>query len=105
MTINSYFYDSVDNDRLGGTNYTTIYAGKATVQGHFVEIPDTEILNVTGGTYSGMVVIRIDFTDTRIASLVVRTDRVPQQDTSAWELPLRSGCKDGCKHRFLGCRP
>jgi hypothetical protein len=119
MTINSYFYDSVDNDRpysagdfakafgiilsdgviqkddtgalgfdIGGTNYTTIYAGKATIQGHFVEIPDTEILTVTGGTYSGMVVLRVDFVDTRTATLVVRTDRVNQKDASAWELPL-----------------
>jgi hypothetical protein len=119
MTINSYFYDSVDNDRpysagdfakafgiilsdgviqkdetgalgfdIGGTNYTTIYAGKATVQGHFVEIPDTEILTVTGGTYSGQVVLRVDYSDTRIATLVVRTDRVPQQDAAAWEMPL-----------------
>ena len=119
MTINSYFYDSVDNDRpysasdfakafgiilsdgviakddtgalgfdIGGTNYTTIYSGKATIQGHFVEIPDTEILTVPTGSYSGMVVIRVDFSDTRTASLVVRTDRVNQKDSAAWELPL-----------------
>lgn len=121
MTINSYFYDSVNSDRpysggdfakafgviladgvvakdnsgalgldLGGTggNINTIYAGKATVQGHFIEIVDTEILAPPAGDYSGMVVLRVDITTARIASLAVRTNQTPQQDSSIWELPL-----------------
>ena len=121
MTINSYFYDSVNNDRpysagdfakafgiilsdgviakddtgalgfdIGGTNYTTIYSGKATIQGHFAEVATgtTETLTVTGGSYAGSIVLRIDMTGTRAASLVVRTDQTPQQDNAAWELLL-----------------
>jgi hypothetical protein len=121
MTINSYFYDSVSNDRpysaadfarafgiilddgvipdtangtlgftLGGTNFTTVAAGKATVQGHFVEIPEgsTEIITVPTGSYSGMMVIRIDITGARLASIAIRTDQTPQQDAAIWELPL-----------------
>jgi hypothetical protein len=121
MAINSYFYDSVNNDRpysggdfarafgvilsdgviakddtgalgldCGGTSYTTIFAGKATVQGHFVEIPEgtTEILTVPSGSYSGSIVLRVDITGTRLASVIVRTDQTPQKDTSAWELIL-----------------
>lgn len=119
MTINSYFYDSVNNDRpysgadfakafgvilsdgviakddtgalgldIGGTNYNTIYAGKATVQGHFVEVTGTEILTPTAGSYTGMIVLRVDITGARLASIAIRTDQVPQQDSSIWELPL-----------------
>lgn len=120
MTINSYFYDSVNGDRpysagdfakafgmiltdgvipndpatndlgldIGGTNFLTVYAGKAVVQGHFVEITGTETLTVPTGSYSGMVVLRLDITGARAASLAVRTDQVPQQDASIWELPL-----------------
>lgn len=76
---------------LGGTGTTalnTIYAGKATVQGHFVEVDDTEILTPPAGSYSGMVVLRVDISTARIASLAVRTDQTPQQDASIWELPL-----------------
>jgi hypothetical protein len=118
VTINAYFFDSVNGDRkytaadfgkafgiilndgviansdgslgfvLGGTNYTTVYAGKAVVQGHFIELTGTEILTVPTGTYAGMIVLRVDFTTTRAASLAVRTDQNPQKDTSIWEYPL-----------------
>ena len=120
MTVNSYFYDSVNNDRpysgadfaaafgvilsngviakddtgalgfdIGGTNYNTVYAGKATVQGHFVELVGTEVIAPTAGTnFSGMIVLRVDITGARMASVAIRTDQVPQQDSSIWELPL-----------------
>jgi hypothetical protein len=118
MTIYSYFYDSVDGDRpysgvdfarafgvilddgvianpdgtlgfvLGGASYTTVYSGKATVQGHFIELEGTEILTVPSGSYAGMIVIRVDVTDARKASIEIRTDQVPQQDNSIWEYPL-----------------
>lgn len=73
---------------IGGTNYTTIYAGKAVVEGRFVEVTGTETLTVPAGTYSGSIVLRVDFTDARKASIVVRTDQTPQQDTAAYELVL-----------------
>lgn len=119
MTINSYFYDSVNNDRpysgndfakafgvilsdgviakddtgalgldVGGTAYTSVFAGKATVQGHFIEVTDTEILTVPSGSYSGSIVLRVDITGARLASLVIRTDQTPQKDNSIWELIL-----------------
>lgn len=118
MTIYSYFFDSVNNDRpysgadfakafgiilkdgviaeddgtlgfvLGGTSYTTVYGGKATVQGHFIELEGTEVLTVPAGSYAGMIVLRVDITDTRTATLAVRTDQIPQQDNSIWEYPL-----------------
>lgn len=118
MTISSYFYDSVAGDRpysaadfakafnviletgvilsddgslgldIGGTAYTTIYAGKATIEGHFVEVTGTELLTVPAGDYSGMVVLKIDKTNARAASLVVRTDQTPQQDAAIYEMPL-----------------
>ncbi len=73
---------------MGGTGNTTIYAGKATVQGHFIEVDGTEILTVPAGSYSGMVVLRVDITTARTATLAIRTDQTPQQDSSIWELPL-----------------
>lgn len=119
MTINSYFYDSVNGDRkytaadfakafglilsdgviadyntgvlgmsVSGTNYTTVNTGKAVVQGHFVEISASETLTVPTGTYSGMIVLRVDMVTTRKATVAVRTDQNPQKDTSIWELPL-----------------
>ena len=118
MTINSYFYDSVNGDRpyssgdfakafdtfmdtgvilqpdgttgfdIGGTNFTTIYAGKAIVEGRFVEVPDTEILTVPAGSYSGMIVIRVDSSDARNAAIVVKTDQSPIQTSALYELPL-----------------
>src|SRR4249920_525914 len=60
---------------IGGYNFTTIYEGKAIVQGHFVEVTGTEILTVPAGTYSGQVVIQVDIDTTRTASLIVKTDR------------------------------
>ena len=117
MTITSYFYDSVNGDRpysagdfakafgviiedgiiakddagtlgLDLNPLNTINAGKATVQGHFVEIDGTEILTPPAGDYSGMVVLRVDITTARNATLAVRTNQTPQQDSSIWELPL-----------------
>jgi|SRR4051812_16576065 hypothetical protein len=121
MTINSYFYDSVNSDRpysagdfakafgiilsdgviakddtgalgldIGGTNYNTIFSGRATIQGHFCEVATgtTQVLTVPTGSYSGSIVFRVDITGTRAASIIVRTDQNPQQDASAWELLL-----------------
>jgi hypothetical protein len=124
MTINSYFYDSVSNDRpysaedfakafdigfetgcliretqggtygfdIGGTNFTTIYEGKAFIEGRFVEIPvgSTEILTVPAGSYAGQVVIRIDSDDARIASIVVKQDRTPITSGGIFEMPLHN---------------
>lgn len=73
---------------MGGTGNTTIYAGKATVQGHFIEVDGTETLTVPAGSYSGMVVLRVDMSAARVATLAIRTDQTPQQDSSLWELPL-----------------
>jgi hypothetical protein len=118
MAINSYFYDSVAGDRpysgtdfakafnmimdtgvilqddgttgfdIGGTNFTTIYAGKAVIEGHFVEITDTEILTVPPGSYSGMIAIRVDASDARTATLIIKTDQTPIQTDALYELPL-----------------
>ena len=120
MAINSYFYDSVNNDRaysaadfanafdimletgvlireaqggsfgfdIGGTNFTTIYEGKAVIQGHLVEMVGTETLTVPSGSYSGQVVIQMDFEGTRDAAIIVKTDRTPIQSASLYELPL-----------------
>jgi hypothetical protein len=117
MTIKSYFYDSVNGDRaysatdfakafnvmtetgvlfqdgelgfdIGGTNYLTIYEGRAIVEGHFVEVTETETLTVPAGGYSGQVVIQVDTEETRAANLIVKTDRTPIQTASLYELPL-----------------
>jgi hypothetical protein len=72
---------------IGGTNYTTIYEGKAIIEGHFVEVTGTEILTVPSGTYSGQIVLRLDADNARNASLVVKTDRSPIQTPSLYELP------------------
>jgi hypothetical protein len=73
---------------IGGTNYTTIYEGKAIVEGRFVEVIGTETLTVPSGSYEGQVVIRIDSTDLRIAELIVKTDQTPTQSAQFYELPL-----------------
>ena len=75
---------------IGGTNYTTIYAGRAIIEGHFVEVPigSTEILTVPEGTYAGQIVIRVDADAARTASIVVKTDRNPVQTTALYELPI-----------------
>jgi hypothetical protein len=120
MTINSYFFDSVSNDRpysaqdfakafntvmdtgvilqpdgttgfdLGGTNLTTIYAGKAVIEGRFVEVVEgtQETLTVPDGSYSGMIVIRVDTLTARNAEIVVKTDQTPIKTESLYELPL-----------------
>ena len=73
---------------LGGTNFTTVYGGKAVVEGHFIESTVGVTISVPQGSYNGLVVLRVDMTDTRTASFVVRTDQTPQQDDAIWELPL-----------------
>lgn len=73
---------------IGGTNYTTISEGRAVVEGHFVEVTDSETITPPAGTYSGMVVIRVDMTDARTATISVRQDRSPQKDAAVYELPL-----------------
>lgn len=73
---------------LGGDNMTTIYEGRAIVQGHFVEVTGIETLQPPAGTYSGQVVIRVDFDAERKASLVVKTNRTPTQTASMYELPI-----------------
>jgi hypothetical protein len=120
MAINSYFFDSVNNDRaysavdfakafdigyetgfliretlggrfgfdIGGTNYTTIYEGRAIIEGHFIEVTGTEILTVPSGTYSGQIVLRLDTDNARTTSLIVKTDRTPSQTPSLYELPV-----------------
>lgn len=117
MPINSYFYDSVSNDRpysgsdfakafgvitqtgviasdidesLGFDlpNFTTIAPGKAVVEGHFIESTENVTLTVPAGSYAGMIVLRVDIVDQRIATIAVRTDQIPQKDESIWEMPL-----------------
>jgi hypothetical protein len=73
---------------IGGTNYLTIYEGKAVLEGHFVEVTDTETLTVPAGSYAGQVVIRVDMLEARAASIVVKTDRTPIQTGVMYELPL-----------------
>jgi hypothetical protein len=73
---------------IGGTNYTTIYEGKAIIEGRFVEIIGTEILTVPAGSYEGQIVIRVDSTDVRTAELIVKTDMEPVQSAQYYELPL-----------------
>jgi hypothetical protein len=118
VPIQSYFYDSINGDRpysasdfarafgmimnngvvadingnlgfaLSGTDNRTVNQGRATVQGHFVEVTGTETLTVPGGSYNGQIVIRVDITSERRATLVVKTDRNPSQSSSLFELPL-----------------
>ena len=73
---------------IGGTNYTTIYGGRACIEGHFIDSDLGVTLTVPAGSYSGMVVLRLDILDSRTATFEVRTDQTPQQDTAIWELPL-----------------
>jgi hypothetical protein len=73
---------------IGGTNFTTLYEGKAIIEGHFVEVTGTETLTVPPTTYSGQVVIQMDMDTDRIARIVVKTDRTPIQSASFYELPL-----------------
>lgn len=73
---------------IGGTNYTTIYEGKAIIEGHFVQVTGTETLIVPAGSYAGQVVIQLDIDDQRIAKIVVKQDRTPIQSPSFYELPL-----------------
>jgi hypothetical protein len=72
---------------IGGTNFTTIYEGKALIEGHFVQVTGTEILTVPAGTYDGQIVIQMD-TELGSASLIVKQDRTPVQSATLYELPL-----------------
>lgn len=80
--------DNTTGFDIGGTNFTTIYAGKAVINGRFVEVTGTETIVYPPGSYTGQIVIRVDITDTRIATLVVKTDQVPIQSSAVWEYPL-----------------
>lgn len=73
---------------LGGANMTTVYGGKAVIEGHFIESDVGVTLTVPGGSYNGLVVLRLDILDSRTATIEVRTDQTPQQDSAIWELPL-----------------
>lgn len=73
---------------LGGTNYTTVYGGKAVIEGHFIENTVGTTITVPAGSYNGLVVLRLDINDSRTATFEVRTDQTPQQDSAIWELPL-----------------
>lgn len=73
---------------IGGTNYNTIYEGKAVIQGRFVEVVGTEILTVPAGTYSGQIVIRVDMEDARLASIEVNTTTDPVQSSALYEFVL-----------------
>lgn len=73
---------------IGGTNYTTIYEGKAVVEGRLVELTGTETLTVPAGTYSGQIVLRVDFVTFREATIVVKDVRAPVQTETMFELPM-----------------
>jgi hypothetical protein len=73
---------------IGGTNYTTVYEGKAVINGHLIELTGTEIITVPPGDYAGQLVIRMDADDTRDAVLLVKQDRNPVDTTNVYELPL-----------------
>lgn len=73
---------------IGGINFTTIYEGKAIIEGHFVQVTATETITPPFGTYSGQVVIQLDNDDERIAKLVVKNNQTPIQSASFYELPL-----------------
>lgn len=66
----------------------TVEHGRATIEGHFVEVTDTEIVTVPSGSYAGQLVIRVDISDERLARLIVKTDQNPIQDAAIYELPL-----------------
>jgi hypothetical protein len=73
---------------IGGVNYTTIYAGKAIIKGHFIEVTDTEILTVPAGSYAGMIAVRLDALDTRTATIIVKTDQIAVTSDDLYELAL-----------------
>ena len=51
-------------------------------------MPDSELITVPAGSYSGMIVIRVDASDARNAAIVVKTDQTPIQTEALYELPL-----------------
>lgn len=73
---------------LTGTNYSTIRPGKAVVAGHFLELTTDHTITGLSGSYAGMIVLRVNIVDTRKATIEVRTDQNPQQDSSIFELPI-----------------
>lgn len=118
MPIYSYFFDSVNNDRpYSGADFArafgvitedgvvaadtddslgfdltaatrTVSPGKAVVQGHFIDSTENFVLPTLTGSYAGMIVIRVNITDTRTTTIEVRTDQIPQKDAAIYELPL-----------------
>jgi len=48
----------------------------------------TEIITVPIGSYSGMIVIRVDASDARNAAIVIKTDQNPIKTEALYELPL-----------------
>jgi len=88
---NGVLLKEVENElgfEIGGTNYLTVYDGKAIIEGHFIEVTGTETLTVPAGDYSGQVVIQLDATNTRTAKLLVKTNQTPIKTTDLYELPL-----------------
>jgi hypothetical protein len=73
---------------IGGTNFTTLYAGKAVVQGRLVELVGTETVVVPSGSYSGQIVLRVDFVTMREATIVCKNVRAPIQTDTMYELPI-----------------
>jgi hypothetical protein len=73
---------------IGGTNFTTIYEGKAVVEGRLVELTGTETLTVPSGSYSGQIVLNVDFVTAREATIVVKDVRAPIQTDTMYELPI-----------------
>ena len=75
---------------IGGTNFTTVYEGKAIIEGHFIEVNGTETLTVpaTPTSFSGQIVLQMDRDTAKTTKLVVKTDRTPIQSATFYELPL-----------------
>jgi hypothetical protein len=73
---------------IGGTNNTSIYNGKAVVEGHLIEIVGSEYMNVPAGSYSGQIVLQVDIENERKTNLIVKQERSPVQTSSLYELPL-----------------
>jgi hypothetical protein len=73
---------------IGGTNLTTIYEGKAIIEGHFIELEGVEIISVPAGTYDGQVVLQLDVENNRQVKIVMKKDRTPIQTASFYELPI-----------------
>jgi hypothetical protein len=73
---------------IGGSNLTTIYEGKAIIEGHFIELEGIETISVPAGTYDGQVVLQLDVENERKAKIIMKTNRTPIQTPSFYELPI-----------------